>query len=269
MKINHEYLGTIELPDRPARIVSLAPNVTDALFFMGLEDRLVGRSAFCWRPDGAAELPVVSSYTKIRWSLLEELEPDLVFTTTAVQQEATRELHEKGFAVWPIPLPNSPWGILENLHTLGALLDAVPRAAAAAAELARRYQGLAGRLTGLRVYLEYDLGGPITVGRAAFMNAAFAHLGARNVFADRPEAYFEPELDEVPRSEPDLYLFEPKRIKNREAQLQSVRSKLAERGWPERPLVVTEGDELAHFGPLFFDYLERWVDAMIQVNGPD
>jgi len=262
VKVNHDALGTVELPDRPGRIVSLAPNVTDALFFLGYGERVVGRSAFCWRPEEASALPVVSSYTKIRWDLLEELRPDLVFTTTAVQREATRALHARGYAVWPVPLPNSPWGILENLHTLAASLGGVGAAASRAAELAARYQALAGMLDGLRVYLEYDLGGPITVGRAAFMNAALAHMGARNVFDDRAEAYFEPRLEEVPGRNPDLYLFEPKRIQNRAAQLEAVLGKLRTRTWPERPLVVTQGDELAHFGPRFFDYLESWAKEM-------
>ncbi|WP_457632357.1 helical backbone metal receptor [Oceanithermus desulfurans] len=263
MKLQHDALGTLELPDEPRRIVSLAPNVTEAVFALGAGERLVGRSAFCWRPEAAEGLPVVSSYTKIRWDLLHELQPDLVFTTTAVQREATRALHERGFAVWPVPLPNSPWGILENLATLGALLGLVETAAEVAGGLAARYSALAGRLRGLRVYLEYDLGGPITIGRAAFMSAALAHLGATNVFGDRPEAYFEPDLDAVLERAPDLLVFEPKRIRNREAQRRAVEQKLEARGWRGRPVVVTRGDELAHFGPGFFGYLETWTKAML------
>jgi len=262
VKVRHEALGPVEFPDEVRRIVSLAPNVTDALYFLGFGERVVGRSAFCWRPEAAAALPVVSSYTKVRWGLLEELQPDLIFTTTAVQSETTRELHRRGYAVWPVPLPNSPWGILENLHTLAAFLGGADLAAERAAGLAARYLNLAGRLRGVRVYLEYDLGGPITIGRAAYMHAAFAHLGAVNVFGDRPEAYFEPAADEVMPRRPDLLVFEPKRINNRERQLADVRAKLVERGWASRPFVVTRGDELAHFGPEFFTYLETWVEEM-------
>jgi len=262
MKIRHDALGELELPDDPQRIVSLAPNVTEALFALGAGDRLVGRSAFCWRPDAAARLLVLSSYTKIRWDMLHEHRPDLVFTTTAVQREATQELHERGFAVWPLPLPNSPWGILENLATLGAFLGLTEVAANLGSDLAARYGALAGRLSGVRVYLEYDLGGPITIGRAAFMSSALAHLGAVNVFGDRPEAYFEPEIGAVLDRTPDLLVFEPKRIQNREAQLRAVEQKLESRGWYGQPWVATRGDELAHFGPGFFGYLETWTEAM-------
>ncbi len=258
MKIKHELLGELEVPEEPRRIVSLAPNVTDTLFALGAAERMVGRSAFCWRPEEAQRLPVLSSYTKVRWQLLKELEPDLIFTTTAVQTETTKQLHERGYAVWPVPLPSSPWGIIENIHLLAAIIDRVAAAAELAATLLEEYMPLKGLLEGVKVYLEYDLGGPITIGRGAFMNAALAHLGAENIYSFKGEAYFAPDISFVARANPDLAIFEPKRIKNREAQLTTVSKLLEERKW-RIPWIATRGDELAHFGPAFFDYFSHWA----------
>ncbi len=256
MKLRHDWLGEIEIPDRPARVVSLAPSVTDTLFFLGLGERVVGRSAFCWRPAEAERLPVVASYTKVRWELLAKLAPELVFTTTGVQRELTEALRERGYAVWPVPLPNTPYGIIENVGMVGALMgvDAAPYQA----ELARRYGELYRVFSGERIYFEFDLGGPITIGRGSYLNAAFLHLGLKPLFKDRPEAYFPPPLEEVPRLSPDLVVLEPKRVRNREKQLENARRLLAARGW-DYPHVVTRGDELAHFGPEFFDYLETFA----------
>ncbi len=257
MRIRHDWLGEIELPDRPERVVSLAPSVTDTLFFLGLGGRVVGRSAFCWRPPEAEALPVVASYTKVRWDLLESLAPELVFTTTGVQRDLTDALRSRGFPVWPVPLPQTPWGIVENVGLVAALMGV--EASERTAGLARRYLGLFRRFSGPRVYLEFDLGGPITIGRGSYLAAAFFHLGLTPLFADRPDAYFPPPLDEVPRRGPDLVVLEPKRIQNRARQLEAARALLAERGW-RFPLVVTRGDELAHFGPMFFDYLEAFAE---------
>jgi len=262
VKLRHEWLGEMEIPTRPRRIVSLAPSVTDTLFALGVGDLVVGRSAFCWRPSAAESLPVVGSYTKIRWSLLEELEPDLVFTTTAVQHQATLDLKARGYAVWPVPLPQSPWGIIENVTLVGALLGV--EAEGVAAGLARRYLDLAGSFPGLRVYFEFDLGGPITIGRGSYLHSALAHLGLKNVFGEHPEAYFAPPIERVPDLDPQLVIFEPKRIRNRKAQAEGARRLLLERGW-DYPAVITEGDALAHFGPTFFTYLEQLVSQLAQV----
>ncbi|MCS7057964.1 MAG: helical backbone metal receptor [Meiothermus sp.] len=256
MRIVHDWLGPIELPEAPERIVSLAPNATDTLFALGLGQRLVGRSAFCYRPAGVLGLPVVSSYTRVRWELLASLEPDLVLVSTGVQRELLQALVERGFPVYPLPLPQSPYGIMENAVLLGALLG-VPEAATQLAQgLAERYARLYRALPSRRVYLELDLGGPITVGRGSYVDEALRHLGLQNIFSQHPQSYFAPELAEVPCRAPELFIYEPKphrsRARERAEQL------MAERGWA-LPLVVTGGDELAHYGPLFFGYLERLV----------
>jgi iron complex transport system substrate-binding protein len=260
MRLFHELLGPLELPDRFLRIVSLAPNLTDALFALGLGERLVGRSAFCHRPAQVLSLPVVASYTKTRTELLRSLEPDLVLLSTGVQREQALRLKEAGFPVFAVPLPTSPYGILENLSTLGHLLDLEERASELAHQLAGRYAALKGRFA-LRVYFEMDLGGPITVGRGSYIAQALLHLGLRPIFLDVPQAYFVPDLSEVARRKPDLFLYEPKPWgKN---PLEKAQALARERGW-DLPVVATDGDELAHYGPMFFGFLEKLAERVAE-----
>ncbi|RDI94849.1 ABC transporter substrate-binding protein [Meiothermus sp. QL-1] len=256
MRIVHDWLGPLELPDEPRRIVSLAPNATETLFALGLGGRVVGRSAFCYRPAGVLALPVVSSYTRVRWELLEALRPELVLVSTGVQRELLQTLWQRGFPLYPVPLPQSPYGIMENVVLLGALLGVPEAATALAHRLGERYAALYGALPSRRVYLEFDLGGPITVGRGSYVGEALRHLGLKNIFADHPQSYFAPPLAEVPGRAPELFIYEPK--PHRARAREKAERLLAERGW-QGPLVVTGGDELAHYGPLFFAYLERLV----------
>lgn len=253
MKLTHDWLGPLELPDVPRRIVSLAPNVTETLFALGLGERVVGRSAFCYRPAATLALPVVSSYTRVRWELLESLRPDLVLISTGVQRELLQELHQKKFPVFPIPLPQSPYGILENIAVLGALLGVASKATDLAARLVGRYHALYRSLPPYRFYLEFDLGGPITVGRGSYVGEALRHLGLQNIFDEHPQSYFSPDLAEVARQAPHLVIYEPKPHRSR--PLEKAERLLCERNWSYL-LVVTGGDELAHYGPGFFAYLE-------------
>jgi hypothetical protein len=85
---------------------------------------------------------------------------------------------------------------------------------------------------------------------------ALRYLGLQNIFAEHPQSYFQPDLAEVARRGPELVIYEPKPHRSR--PLEKAQRLLAERGWCF-PLVVTGGDELAHYGPLFFDYLEALV----------
>ncbi len=258
MRVFHEILGPLDLPDRFERIVSLAPNVTDALFALGVGERVVGRSAFCHRPAEVLSLPVLASYTKTRTELLRSLKPDLVLLSTGVQREQALKLKEEGFPVYALPLPTSPYGILENLSTLGHLLDLEERATELAHALAQRYARLKDRFQAT-VYFEMDLGGPVTVGRGSYIAQALLHLGLRPLFLDVPQAYFTPDLEEVNRRRPHLFLYEPKPWgKN---PLDRARALARERGW-DFPVAATDGDELAHYGPLFFAFLERVAERV-------
>lgn len=256
MKLVHDWLGPLELPDVPRRIMSLAPNVTETLFALGLGARVVGRSAFCYRPAGTLARPVVSSYTRLRWELMDSLKPDLVLISTGVQRDLLQELHRLGYPVFPVPLPHSPYGILENIVLLGALLGVTEQATQLTAQLSRRYGALYQALPPYRVYLEFDLGGPITVGRGSYVGEALRHLGLQNIFAMHPQGYFVPDLAEVTEREPELVIYEPK--PHRSHRHEKARRLMLERNW-SYPLVVTGGDELAHYGPGFFDYLEALV----------
>src|SRR5579875_864048 len=54
---------TITLRSTPRRIISLAPNVTEILFSLGLGPRVVGVSSYSDYPAAARKLPVVFTLT--------------------------------------------------------------------------------------------------------------------------------------------------------------------------------------------------------------
>jgi iron complex transport system substrate-binding protein len=62
----------------PSRIVSTSPSITEALFALGLGDRVVGVSTFCRFPPAVAQLPKVGTFLKPDAELIAGLRPDLV-----------------------------------------------------------------------------------------------------------------------------------------------------------------------------------------------
>lgn len=79
-----DHLGReVRLPARPQRIVSLAPNLTEIVFALGLGDRLVGVTDFCDYPPAARHVARVGGVTSPSAEQVLALEPDLVLATTA------------------------------------------------------------------------------------------------------------------------------------------------------------------------------------------
>ena len=69
---------TIEINGPPQRIVSVAPNVTEILFALGLEDRLVGVSVYCQYPPEALKKEKIGGYMNPSLEKIVALRPDLV-----------------------------------------------------------------------------------------------------------------------------------------------------------------------------------------------
>lgn len=70
--------------EKPNRIVSLAPNVTEILFSLGAGDRIVGVSSFCNYPPEALLKEKIGGYTNPNLEVIVSLKPDLVIGTPNV-----------------------------------------------------------------------------------------------------------------------------------------------------------------------------------------
>jgi cobalamin transport system substrate-binding protein len=79
----------VVLPGPPARIVSLVPSVTEIVFSLGAQDRLVGRTDFCDYPLAVRAKPSVGGMVNPNLETLVALKPDLVIGTDEGNREET------------------------------------------------------------------------------------------------------------------------------------------------------------------------------------
>jgi iron complex transport system substrate-binding protein len=79
----------VTLPGAPARIVSLVPSVTEIVFSLGAQDRLVGRTDFCDYPAAVRGKPSVGGMVNPSLETLVALKPDLVVATNEGNREET------------------------------------------------------------------------------------------------------------------------------------------------------------------------------------
>ena len=69
----------VNVPDHPHRLVSLAPNITETIFALGLGDELVGDTDNCNSPPQAQSKPHVGPMVNPSLERIVALKPDLVF----------------------------------------------------------------------------------------------------------------------------------------------------------------------------------------------
>jgi iron complex transport system substrate-binding protein len=271
----NEILGReVDVPEHPRKIVSFSPAATETLFDIGLGERVAGVSAFCARPSQAKDKRKVGSYNTVRPELLEEISPDLIFAVTGYQREFAVRLSEK-YAVYPLELPVSVAGIVDFVVKVGLVTGEDERAREVAGGLLRRMGGLK-RGGPLSVYVEVDLGGPVTFGAHSYITDAIAYLGGSNIFAGAGSEWLKPDFQQVASKDPDVVFYEPKMFA--EFETGDLDRVLASRGW-EGLRAVRSGrcfvtprplDFLAHHGPSFVREAMPWMSekfAVAEGNG--
>lgn len=263
-----EVLGKeVNLPERPSRIISFSPAVTETLFKIGAGHRLVGVSAFCSRPPEVEGIRKVGSYNTVRPELLQEMRPDLILTVTGYQRDFAQRLSGR-FPVYPLELPTTVAGIVDLTVKVGLVAGELDAAREVGAALFRRL-GRIRKVKTLKTYVELDLGGPVTFGAYSYITDAVELVGCSNLYGARRSEWLTPDLDLVKAQDPDVILYEAKMYSRfGEPDLHRL---VSSRGWETTKAVahgncfLTPGplDFLAHHGPSFVIEAIPWLHGRL------
>jgi iron complex transport system substrate-binding protein len=172
------------------RIISLAPSVTEVLFELGLDDRVVGVSRFCKYPPKVERLPRVGGLFDPNMEAIYALRPDLVIVVGSTD-EPPAEFVKLGLPTLTVD-HRDPERILTSITTIGRACGAERAADELVGQLRRRLERLRQKTANLppvRVMLAVDHGveaGRIedvyVAGNSPYFTPVLRWAGGRNVF---------------------------------------------------------------------------------------
>lgn len=102
-------------------MVSLAPSATEIVCALRCGDRLVARTAFCDYPPEVTELPSVGGWTTVEVESVVAREPDLVLTSTFLQDGIVAALRACGTRVCHTD-PKTLGDVLSSFETIAVAL---------------------------------------------------------------------------------------------------------------------------------------------------
>lgn len=264
-RVRCEPLGEIvNLPMRPERVVCLVSGWTEAIWTMGLAERVIGVSKFCRRYVDTGDRAVAGDYLRIDEDKLRALRPDLVLMTGGVQLGVARRLAKAGLPVFVLPLPDSYFGVLENIRRLGALFGEMGAAQTLTAKMQARAAALrvASPARAPATYVELWCGRhPRMIGGLTFIHDIVELAGCRNVFADRAEGYLEIDRAAVAAARPELLVL----FHEEDDHPLDVAAWREQSGW-RGPIIeagITRGRNLLHDGPSLLD-TSAWLQSEVQ-----
>jgi len=197
----------------PQRIVSLAPNLTEIICDLGLENRIVAVTDYCDYPAGVLAKPKVGGFANPSLETIVSLKPDLVVMTMDGNPQALearlRKLGIKTYIFQARRIKELPAAIRGLGDALGVGRVAALRARWFEEELRgfeKRKRELLKKRTKKVVFIVQSL--PfMAAGRGTIMDDAFEILGMENIAAGGGIGYQKFSLEEIIRLAPDALFF--------------------------------------------------------------
>ena len=114
--------------DNPQRIVTVASNVTETVFALGVGERVVGLDSSSLHPPEAQSLPKVGYFRQINAEGILSLSPDLVIATDAAGPPAVIEqIRGSGVPIAVLDSAKSFEGAQQRITQIAKLLDATEK----------------------------------------------------------------------------------------------------------------------------------------------
>ncbi len=193
----------------PARIVSLAPSITEMLFAMEAGDQIVGVTDFCDYPPEALKKPKVG-YSNPNLESLVALQPDLVVAPNDfLKPDVIVRLEQLKIPVFILADKNVD-DIFVHIQTLGRIVGRSPKADAVAMDLRRQVAAIKQRVQGMvpvRVLYVLNSQPLITVGPGSFIDQLIGMAGGMNVAAKSATPYPRLSLETVLQEDPEVLVF--------------------------------------------------------------
>ncbi len=199
----------VSLAGDPIRIISLAANLTEILYYLGLEDRVVGVTNFSNYPPAALEKPRVGSYVNLNVEKIISLSPDLVIGTRDGNSSGDVALLEQaGISVF-IVNPRSVESVISSVARIGTICGIPEKAEFMAADLSRRLELVRSAIQYKKkplVFLQINIVPIMTVNKTTVHNDLIRLAGGVNMTADEPITYPRISVEEVIRREPEVII---------------------------------------------------------------
>jgi iron complex transport system substrate-binding protein len=179
----------VTVPEKPERIIALAPSVTEIVFAIGSEDKLVGVTMFSDFPEGANSLPKVGSYVHLDLEKIVSLNPDLcIAVKDGNPKHVIDRLESLGIPVFAVN-PMNLGSVMETISTIGGLINAEKQAAVVVGDMRRRVtfvQSAIGDITVRpRVFFQIGIDPIVSAGSDTFIDELISMAGGVNLAAGK------------------------------------------------------------------------------------
>ena len=200
---------TVAVPDNPARIVSLAPSITEIIFALGEGGRLKGVTEHCDFPARAQSLPKIGSYVHPDLERIVALKPDLcIGVRDGNPLSAADRLGALGIPLYAVD-PRNLETVVDTVLEIGRLLNVTAKAQLVAKEMRDRIERVKALVAGAKsrpgIFFQIGIVPIVSAGSHTLIDELTTVAGGRNL-AEGPVSYPRYSKEQVLALQPEIII---------------------------------------------------------------
>lgn len=234
---------SIDVPEKPVRIVSLVPSLTELLCDLGLENRLCGVTKFCVHPK-----EVISQKTKVGGTktfhieAIKALNPDLIIANKEENDEERILKLKQHFPVW-ISVVETLDDCLKTIQEIGDMTGSRQNAGRISEKIRRGFSEIPVHPGKLRAAYLIWRRPYMSINRSTFIHDIMERCGLENVFAGEESRYPEISAGQLKEADPQVVLLSSEPYPFSEKHFEEIKQLL-----PGCTAVLVDGEMFSWYG---------------------
>jgi iron complex transport system substrate-binding protein len=194
----------------PQKIISLAPNVTEILFALNLENRIIGVTRYCNYPKMAQTKKRIGGMVDPDLEKIIALKPDLIIAFRGNPLRLVQRLKSLDLPVFVLESGTTLESVLSLIKRIGQITRKEKAAKELADNLSREADKITAQLLDIQtaptVFINLHGKGLWTSGKNSFMDDMVRKAKGKNIAGEVPRAWFSYNREELIHKNPDHIL---------------------------------------------------------------
>ena len=258
--INDMMGRELHLPYAPKKIISIVPSLSELLYSLQIEERVVGITKFCVRPQEWKGLKTnVGGTKKLNLAIVDQLNPDLILANKEENSFKDIDYLAAKYPVWVSDINNFDEA-LSAIETIGEITQSEKEAK----RLLYRIHKAWGEITPEKntdktcAYLIWN--DPImTAGNNSFINDMMERLNFRNIIKE--ERYPAISLDKLKEESPDVVFLSSEPFPFSENHLSFFSTAL-----PNSQIILVDGEMFSWYGSRMKYAVNYFKKLLVEVH---
>ena len=204
--ITDDLGNVITIDKTPTRVITLAPNLTEMIYYLGLEKYLIGNTLYCNYPPAAQKVEKVGDMLTFNYEKILTLKPDIIFITVEGNTKETYDkFKELGLKIF-VSNPRNFEGIKKTITDFGKIFEIEKETERKISEwdsVITEIKNITNKEIQHTAMFAIELKPNMLAGKNTFINEYLEFCGLKNIAEDSPINYPVFSREEILKRNPD------------------------------------------------------------------